>query len=229
MALLDRPGGDPGGADAIRSHDDRLLLALLVQVHRAKGHGVPRPELEDIADLDDSLDAQGLAALGTTLPWEGHLQIGELALEIGSGRHRREVVPVAVGPDHVAAAAERLVGQDARHPARANRSHRAGRDAQVSRDLLGARGARLPLGRTGELALVQGMVSSHQCEEGRVVCDEHERLDGEGGIDPEECRHLRDGTDVGGRHLAALPVGSCGCRGHGAGQLDIGRVSASVA
>ena len=172
---------------------------------------------------------RGLPHWGQPSPAQRHLQIGELALEIGSGRHRREVVPVAVGPDHVAATAERLVGQDARHPARADRSHRAGRDAQVSRDLLGARGARLPLERAGELALVQGMVASHQREEGRVVCDEHERLDGEGGIDPEECRHLRDGTDVGGRHLAALPVGSGGCRGHGAGQLDIGRISAPVA
>src|SRR5580765_3758145 len=47
VALLDRPGSDPGGANPIRSHDDRLLLPLLVQVHRTKRRGVPRPELED--------------------------------------------------------------------------------------------------------------------------------------------------------------------------------------
>src|SRR5206468_1931162 len=61
-ALLDRAGGDARGPDAVGPHDDRALLARLVEILRVQTLGVLGAELEDVADLDDALDLQRLAA-----------------------------------------------------------------------------------------------------------------------------------------------------------------------
>ena len=66
-----------------------LLLPVLVEVHRAQGHRVRRPELEDVADLDDPLDRSGLPHWGQRLAGQHHLQVDELAREVLPGRHRR--------------------------------------------------------------------------------------------------------------------------------------------
>src|SRR3989454_434507 len=65
--LLDRGGGDPGRTDAVAPHDDRLLAPRLVVIRRPERRRVLRAELEDVADLDDLLDAEWLAALDARL------------------------------------------------------------------------------------------------------------------------------------------------------------------
>src|SRR5262245_36277299 len=79
VVLLDSRRRYRRGADAVAAHHYGLLLPLLVEVHRPKRHGILGPELEDVADLDDLLDAKRPAALGTPLARQDRLEIEELA------------------------------------------------------------------------------------------------------------------------------------------------------
>src|SRR3990172_1556348 len=51
-------------ADPIGAHDDRVFLAVLAQVGRAQGGGVPRAELEDVAHFDAVAQLDGRPAHG---------------------------------------------------------------------------------------------------------------------------------------------------------------------
>ena len=55
VMLLDDRRHRPRRADAVAAHDERLLLAVLVEERRAERDGVERAELEDVAELDRRL------------------------------------------------------------------------------------------------------------------------------------------------------------------------------
>src|SRR6185436_14114385 len=84
--LLDGRGRDARGADAVAAHHDRALLAGLIEVLRSERLREPRPELEDIADLDDALDRERRAALRTRFARLRRVEVGEATLEVAAGR-----------------------------------------------------------------------------------------------------------------------------------------------
>ena len=54
--LLDGRCGGSGGTEAVGAHLDQLRLPVLVEIGGAERLRVPRPELEDVPDLDRRLD-----------------------------------------------------------------------------------------------------------------------------------------------------------------------------
>ena len=93
--------------------------------------------------------------------------------------------------------------------------------------LVGVGGPDLLTNRAGQLALVQGVVAPHEGEDwsGRLR-HEQEGLDGEPRVDPEQGRHLGDGSRVGRGDFFASPGGEVRGRGVALGELDVGAVSA---
>src|SRR5207247_1688254 len=111
----DRGGGDPGRTDAVAPHDDRLLAPRLVEIRRPERRRVLRAELEDVADLDDLLDAEWLAALDARLAGGDGVEVGEPAVEVTAGADAAQVEPLAVRADDVDAPLAMLGGWH-RHP-----------------------------------------------------------------------------------------------------------------
>ena len=108
----------------------------------------------------------------------GHLpEVVEFGLEILAGGDVAQVVVVAVGAgDHVAAALQRLVGQDG-HVGHAHRAERAGVGAEPVADLLGVRGAEVGVaGGAAELGLAQLVVAAQQRQHGLAVGHQHQAL-----------------------------------------------------
>ena len=62
VRLLDDGSHDTRRPDAVAPTDQRLLRSVLVEERRAERRRVAVVELEDVADLDRSLEAQSAAA-----------------------------------------------------------------------------------------------------------------------------------------------------------------------
>src|SRR5450756_142257 len=73
--------------DAVAAHDYVLFLAALVKIGRAQRLTVFCAQLEDVADLDDLLDTQPLAAERACLVGFDPADIGQFSLEIISQDH----------------------------------------------------------------------------------------------------------------------------------------------
>ena len=80
VSLLDGRRYDPGRADAIATHDNRLLHPVFVQIIRLEGNGVFRSELENISDLNHPFYAERLAARNTGIACCGRMNVGELRI-----------------------------------------------------------------------------------------------------------------------------------------------------
>src|SRR5207249_2177480 len=81
---------------AVGAHDDRALLPRLVEVLRVQPLGVLGAELEDVADLDDALDLERLAALPARLAGGHRVQIDEARLEVAPRNDAAQVEALAV-------------------------------------------------------------------------------------------------------------------------------------
>src|SRR5207249_3695037 len=118
----------------VRAHDQRALLAVLVEKRRVERLGVVRLELEDVAELDRRLELERAAALGAAVAFARLAQVGEARLEVTARLNPAEVVVVAVRADDILALLERFVGD---HLDRgADRADRAARRAERGPDLL---------------------------------------------------------------------------------------------
>src|SRR5207244_10304233 len=182
----------------VLAHDDGLLLARLVQVHGVEPHGVLGSELEDVAHLDHPLDLEGLAAPGTALAGQGHLEIGPVAAEVLARPHPDEMKAVAVGADHVWPALERLIGDHAYATLETHGTDGAHGDAETLAHLLRARRAGLGAERARELALVETVVAAYEGGNGRAPGHVRGAFGTAGGAGGELGRPLGDGPGPGG-------------------------------
>src|SRR5439155_1025676 len=157
-----------------------------------------------VADLDDLLDAEWLAALDARLAGGDGVEVGEPAVEVTAGADAAQVETLAVRADDVDAALEMLVGEH-RHPG-ADRADRPCRRAQVLADLVGVRRADLFAEGAGELPFVERVVAADQHEHGPgALPDIEKRLEREARIDRQEPRDLGDRAHAGPRtRLVAL-------------------------
>ena len=80
VVFLDDAGDVPPDADAVRAHDDGPRDAVLGEVRGPGGDRVPRPELEDVADLDPVAQDDRLAAGGARIAFLG---VGEVRDDVG--------------------------------------------------------------------------------------------------------------------------------------------------
>src|SRR3954452_15328696 len=155
--LLDRGGGDASRADAVAPHHDRLLDAVLVEVHRAHGFAEARAELEDVADLDHGLDREHAVAHRAAISVLDLVEVGELSLEVAWRLDAGEMPPGAVGTRHPRPLAQRLVGDDAADASGpdADGPDRAGPGPERRLDLFGRRGLGRLTQYLAELEFVQ--------------------------------------------------------------------------
>src|SRR5436309_14941082 len=128
-------------------------MPRLVEVLRVQPLGVLGAELEDVADLDDALDLERLAALPARLAGGHRVQIDEARLEVAPRTDAAQVEALAVRADDVRPLAERLVGQD-RH-ARAHLPHGADRSLQLREHPLRMTAERLVPEHARSLSCVQ--------------------------------------------------------------------------
>ena len=227
--LLDGGGRDARGADAVAAHDDRLLLARLVEVRGAQRLGVLGPELEDVADLDHLLDRRAARrTAGRPRRPPTVCRSAKRRLEVAPRRDAAQVEALAVGAHHVARPRCRcLVGED-RHP-RAHGPDRADRRAEhAARSRPAGRARKSSPDRPRELALVQGVVAAHErpapAPPAAMV---EQRLDREPRIDLQErARPRRWCGRPGVATSSRVPGGKRGGGRHPARELDVGRVAA---
>src|SRR5262249_48521606 len=219
--------GDSGRTDPVAAHDDRLLLAGLVEIRGAEGDGVFGAQLEDVADLDHPFHGERLAALRACFARLYRVKIHEPRLEIPARDDAAEMDPLAVGADDVRPTLQGLVGQD-RH-AGTDGSDRAHGGAQRTAHLVGMRRSELLPESAGELALVDRVVTPDEDEHRPRGHHVHERLDREPWIDLQEVGDLGDRPRVRRRHLFAASGREHGGGRHAPGQLDVGGVVAADA
>src|SRR5579863_9147501 len=171
VTLLHRCGDDTRNADAVATHDERLLLAALVEEARAERDRVTGSELEDVADLDRRLEAERTAADRAAVAFLRLADVGEAGLEVAAVLDAAEVPPAAVRAGDELAVAERLVGDHlALEP---DRPERAGVGAERGADLLDGRRAHGLVDRGEELRLLEPVVAAHEREDHRAVVLRH--------------------------------------------------------
>ena len=67
VLLLDRCRHDSTRPDAVAAHQHGLLHSVVVQERRFERRRVSRAELEDVPDLDRSLETQSAATVGAAV------------------------------------------------------------------------------------------------------------------------------------------------------------------
>src|SRR5207253_8539346 len=109
VALLDRGGHHAAGADPVAPHYERLLRPVLVEERRVERHGVLRPELKDVADLDRGAERQRAAADDAAVALDRHADVREAHLVVAAGLDAAKVPPGAVRAGDELSLAQRLV------------------------------------------------------------------------------------------------------------------------
>src|SRR6266571_2072081 len=139
VVLLDDGRHGPRRPDAVAAHDERLLLAVLVQKRRLERRRVVRLKLEDVADLDRSLKVKSAAAPRTGVSLLHFPDVREARLVIAPGLDATKMPTGAIRTGYVLTLLEELVGDDLhRGP---NGTDRAAVRAEGLPDLLGMGGS----------------------------------------------------------------------------------------
>ena len=219
-------------ANAIATHDKRLLLAVLVHKGGTHGLGVLGAQLEDLGDLDTASSRQRLAAVRAGIAGDNGNQVGPLvdgkvALGAGAGKVIVDLVGTA-GP--LFGLAQTLVADQTNALGQVNRSDKAlmqpvglellvGHHAiALAKDVLGLTVVELVVARTnGHDRLALGVNQRQRLA--RAVLGEAEELGD--GLDGAHTRSL----DLGERAVA----GTLGHNDLGACGLVIGSKAAIVA
>src|SRR5439155_20892766 len=97
---LDDRGHDAARPDPVPPHHDRPLLPVLVEERRTERLREPRPELEDVTDLERDLEPQRAAAVGAAVALAHLADVGEAQLEVASRLDAAQVPAVAVRAGH---------------------------------------------------------------------------------------------------------------------------------
>src|SRR6476659_4647964 len=143
VVLLDHRSNRALEADPVRAHDERLLLAVLVDERRLERRGVTRAELEDVADLDRRRERERATAVRAGVALARGAQVGEARLEVAPGLGAAQVPAVAVRTGDVLPLAQRLVRDN--RPLESDGAERAAGRAERGSDLV-------VRGRTGRRA-----------------------------------------------------------------------------
>src|ERR671935_79336 len=91
VVLLDDCRHDAARTDPVAPHHDRPLLPVLVEEHRAERLREPRPELEDVPNLERDLEPQGTAAVGTPVALAHLADVDEARLVVAPGLDAAQV------------------------------------------------------------------------------------------------------------------------------------------
>ena len=174
VALLDDRCHRAREADAVATHEQRLLLAVLVEEARVERLGVLGAELEDVADLDCRGEGERAAAVRADIALSGFAHVGELRLEVASGLDPAQMPAVAVRAGHELPDAERLVGHDA--PLEPDRAERPTTCAERVADLFVGCGTRLRAERGVELRRLDAVVAADEREHDAGVRGHRHRL-----------------------------------------------------
>ena len=100
------------GPDPVAAADERLLDAVLVEERRLERLRVARPELEDVAHLDRSLEAKRPPQTGHTSSSRRLADVREPRLVVPPCLDAEQMPAVAVRAGDELALAQRLVGDD---------------------------------------------------------------------------------------------------------------------
>src|SRR5262249_4259898 len=156
--LLDRRRPDPRRSDPVAPHHDRPPATPLVQVVGAEWLRVAGAEVEDVADLDRSLDLDRMPAR-RDIPGLDRADVDLLEGEVSTRRDPDQVGVALVRAGEVPLALDRRILQHV--DLRADRADEAGR-TELGLDFLRVRLAEVRADRVPKLELLQPMLPPHQ-------------------------------------------------------------------
>ena len=232
VVLLHDGSKRAGHAHAVATHDERLLLAVLIHKGGTHGLGVLGAQLEDLRDLDAAGSGERLAAVRAGVAGDNGDQIGPLidgkvALGAGTGKVIIDLVGTA-GP--LFGLAQALVADQTNAIGQVNRSDKALVQAVRLKLLVGHHAITLAKDVLG-LAIVELVIARNNGHDRLALgVDECQRL---ARAVLGETEELGDGLD--GAHARSLDLGECtvartlGHNNLGACGLVIGSEAAIVA
>ena len=194
MVLLDDGRHRARGTDAVAPHHERLLLSVLVEIHRAERLGEERPQLEDVAEFDRSLRDQLAAALSTAVARIRLPDVFKARLVVTAGLHSTQMPAVAIRSCDELAHLQRLVRNHL--DVDSHRPERAAPGAERLADLVLGRRPEGTLQGRRELLLAEPVVAAHQRQHDAVSHDDGHRLRGCRRIDLQELGEPFDGRDA---------------------------------
>ena len=203
--LLDDGSQGAGHAHAVATHDERLLLAVLVHEGGVHGTRVLVAELEHLRDLDAARTLELHAALRAAVAGLDGDDIGPLVdLEVLAKLRAHVVITVLVcADDPLRHRLQAVCRDDEGVLGQADRAHGALVQAVGFHILIGEDGE--TAGGTGSLLLVHLMIAGdEQHDELALVVLAGERLHGGGFRDAQELGELGDGVHAGRGHLLHL-------------------------
>ena len=232
VVLLHDGSERAGHAHAVATHDERLLLAVLVHKGGAHGLGVLGTQLEDLGDLDTASSRKRLTAVRAGVAGDdgdqvGPLVDGKVALGAGTGKVVVDLVGAA-GP--LLGLAQALVADQTDTLGQVDRSDKALVQAVGLELLVGHHAVALAKDMLG-LAVVELMVARNDGDNGLALgVDERQGLARAVLGEAEEL-----GNGLNGTHTRSLHLGECtvaGALGHddlGARSLIVGSKATIVA
>ena len=221
VVLLHNGSKRAGHTNAVATHDERLLLAVLVHKGGTHGLGVLGAQLEDLRDLDAAGSRERLAAVRAGIAGNDGDQIcplidGKVALGAGTGKVIIDLVGTA-GP--LLGLAQALVTHQTDALGQVNRSDKALVQAVRLKLLVGHHAIALAKDMLG-LAIVELVVARDNGHDGLALgVDECQRLAravlGEAeelcnGLDGAHARSLDLGKRTVARTLGHNDLGACG-------------------
>src|SRR4029079_17940762 len=144
---------------------------------------VDSAELEDVPDLDRRLEPQRAAATRTGVTLAREADVRESSVEVPPVLHAAQVVAGAVRAGDELPGPERLVEHDG--AIELDRPERAGVRAECRPDLVDVGRPDIRPEDCGELAFVEAVVASHECEDDLPVGHYRHRLRRRGDVDAE--------------------------------------------
>ena len=117
MVLLDASGEEASDSDAVASHDDGALFAILRRKVRAERLAVSRSKLEDMSDFDSAPRRHWRTALRAQVAHLGQGNVRhDVSLEVSTVVGVPQVVAVFVGADHEVCSRQHRVVRDDPNP-----------------------------------------------------------------------------------------------------------------